>query len=44
MTRSNGPLPAMVYVQALQAGQTPKEAYATAYQTPALFSDNKGAE
>lgn len=44
MTRNDGPLPAMVYLQALNAGHTPEQAYAIAYPTPALFTDNKGAK
>jgi len=44
MTRSNGPSPAATYVLALQAGCSPEQAYATAYPTPALFTDNKGAK
>jgi len=43
MTR-NGPLPALIYMQALQAGMTPEQAHAAAYPTPALFTDNKGAK
>ena len=38
MVRSSGPLPAAVYVAALQRGLTPPAAYALAYPTPALFS------
>ncbi|MDR6794387.1 hypothetical protein J2X12_002876 [Pseudarthrobacter oxydans] len=43
MTRT-GALPAVIYLQALQAGMTPEQAHAAAYPTPALFSDNKGAK
>lgn len=42
MTRNGAPNPAMVYFMAIEAGQSPEEAYATAYPTPALFTDNKG--
>jgi hypothetical protein len=34
----------MVYIKAIAAGQTPEQAYATAYPTPALFTDNKGSK
>ena len=36
MVRTSGPVPAAVYVAALEAGHSPAAAYAIAYPTPAL--------